>query len=62
MINNAIQNTNDGKVLLDVYYDNIKQQLICVITDEGTGFKAEEQQSLFRLFKTPTEQVLESSN
>jgi signal transduction histidine kinase len=47
---------------MDVYYDKMKQQLICVIADEGLGFREEEQQNLFKLFKTPTEQVLERSN
>ena len=42
MISNAISNTNNGKVLMDVYYDNVKQELICVIADEGIGFREEE--------------------
>ena len=55
MISNAIYNTSNGKVLMDVYYDNIEQELICVVADEGIGFREEELQNLFRLFKRPTE-------
>ena len=47
---------------MDTYYDHVLQQLIFVITDEGKGFHLEQQQNLFKLFKKPTDQVLESSN
>ena len=47
MIQNAINNTFDGTVIINAHYDTEKQQIIFIVTDQGVGIPIEEQKTLF---------------
>ena len=52
LISNAISNTFKGGVTIYLFYDKKKQKIHMDVKDTGTGIREENQNDLFKMFKS----------
>lgn len=50
LMNNALKNTSQGSITVNINFNPDESKLIFDITDKGKGIKKDEQMSLFKLF------------